>query len=126
MIESAIIDSRLAQVCGTGRWSNPIHYHSSEISWSRVVPVGRGTGLGTIKLWQADLATGAHSQSVHECSFDSRNLMLLLEDLSEIWRQRGVLHLSATRPQPKIRVLLNKMKSQQNAAPTINRRTEGQ
>ena len=30
----------------TGRWfpANPIHYHSSEISWSRVLPVGRGTG----------------------------------------------------------------------------------
>ena len=73
MIESAIIDSRLAQVCGTGRWSNPIHYHSSEISWSRVVPVGRGTGLGTIKLWQPDLSTGAQSQSVHECSPFERN-----------------------------------------------------
>jgi hypothetical protein len=105
MIESAIIDSRLAQVCGTGRWSNPIHYHSSEISWSRVVPVGRGTGLDTIKRWQADLAIGAQSQSVHECSFDSRNLMLLLEELSEIWRQRGVLHYRSDWTQPKMPVL---------------------
>jgi hypothetical protein len=48
MIESAIIDSRLVQVCGTGQWfpATPIHYHSNEISWSRVVPVGRGTGAG--------------------------------------------------------------------------------
>jgi hypothetical protein len=105
MIESAIIDSRLAQVCGTGRWSNPIHYHSSEISWSRVVPVGQGTGLDTIKRWQADLATGAQSQSVHECSFDSRNLMLLLEDLSEIWRQPRCIALSLRLTQPKMPVL---------------------
>jgi hypothetical protein len=83
------IDSRLAAGLPNRRMgsANPIHYHSSEASWSRVVPVVRGTGLGTIKLWQADLATGVQSQSVHECSFDSRNLMLLLEDLPEIWRQ---------------------------------------
>ena len=110
MIERAIIDSQLAQVCGTGRWSNPIHYHSSEISWSRVVPVGRGTGLGTIKLWQADLVTGAQSQSVHECSFDSRNLMLLLEDLSEIWRQRGVLHYRSDWTSQRSPYYLNKTK----------------
>src|SRR5450755_4859162 len=79
-IESAIIDSRLAQVCGTGRWSNPIHYHSSEISWSRVVPVGQGTGARSgDQPSTSDLATRAQSESVHECSVDSRNLMLLLE-----------------------------------------------
>jgi len=67
--------------------------------------VGRGTGAATIKRSQADLATGAHSQSVHECSFDSRNRMLLLEDLSEIWRQRGVLHYRSDWTQPTIPVL---------------------
>ena len=46
MIESAIIDSRLAQVCGTGKWSNPIHSHSNGISglgwyrWDRVPVLG--------------------------------------------------------------------------------------
>jgi hypothetical protein len=84
-----------------------------------VVPVGRGTGLDTIKLWQADLVTGAQSQSVHECSFDSRNLMLLLEDLSEIWRQRGVLHYRSDWTSQLSPYYLNKMKSQQNAALTI-------
>jgi len=77
-----LIDSRLAQVCRTGRWfpANPIHYHSSEISWSRVVPVGRGTGLGTIKIWQADLATRMNGVHLNELRLapicDSHNTML--------------------------------------------------
>jgi hypothetical protein len=71
MIESAIIDSRLAQVCRTGRWfpANPIHYHSSEISWSRVVPVGRGTGLVPSsfgrRIWSLGLKANRFMNAVH-------------------------------------------------------------
>jgi hypothetical protein len=42
--------------------------------------VGRGTGARSgDQPSTSDLATRAQSESVHECSFDSRNLMLLLE-----------------------------------------------
>ena len=60
--------------------ANQVHYHSSEISWSRVVPVGRGTGLGTIKIWQADLATRMNGVHLNELRLapicDSHNTML--------------------------------------------------
>jgi len=45
-----------------------------------VVPVGQGTGARSgDQPSTSDLATRAQSESVHECSVDSRNLMLLLE-----------------------------------------------